>query len=199
MSESPTANLVEAAIGCLIDYGVAKTSLTDVARRGGVSRTTAYRIFGSKQGMLAAVARDQVASYLAALDRSLADSDSPADAMRAGVTFSLSYLNEHALLQRLFRNEPEELIDLIVERAGSPEVITLLTEATGEILTKWVEPDQLRVTVEEAAEWVVRAVYSFLLIPTTRISEPDRIAALLLSGISVPSRADATSPGLRDT
>ncbi len=184
MSEQVPAKLVEAARDCLNDYGVSKTSLTDVARRAGVSRTTAYRCFGSKNGMLSEVARVEVELYLALLDEALEAGSSPVDAMRLGVGFSLEYLHGHSLAQRIFRDEPEQVIHLLVERSDSPEMITILSQATAGILARWVEPEALRVPIDEAAEWIVRALYSFMLMPSTRISDANRIASLLTLGIS---------------
>ena len=186
--------LIDAALACLADYGIGKTSLTDVARRARVSRTTAYRVFGSKQGMLDAVARKEVEHYLEGLERAIEGTPSGPEAMRAGILYTLDYLDGHALLQRIYRDEPETMLDLIVERDGSPEILDRLTEAIAAILSRWVEPEQLSHPIEQSAEWVVRATYSFLLMPSTRITGPDQISSLLLRGIALPPDGPENSP-----
>lgn len=180
--------MVNAALGCLTDYGVAKTSLTDVARRANVSRTTAYRCFGSKNGMLNEVARIEVERYLERLDAALEAGREPTEAMRLGIKFTLKYIREHALLQRIFRDEPEEVIHLVVERADSPEIVNTLSEATAAILAKWVDQNQLSVPFAEAGEWIVRSLYTFMLLPSTRIADPDRVSSMLLTGIAARPR-----------
>ncbi|NMO91625.1 TetR/AcrR family transcriptional regulator [Actinomycetospora sp. TBRC 11914] len=44
-------NLLDAAEACFATYGVAKTSMNDVARRAGLSRPTLYRYFGDREAL----------------------------------------------------------------------------------------------------------------------------------------------------
>ncbi|MDQ3757030.1 MAG: TetR/AcrR family transcriptional regulator, partial [Actinomycetota bacterium] len=56
----------EAALRCIARWGMAKTTLDDVAREAGISRATVYRLFpGGKDGLMEAVARAEIACFFA--------------------------------------------------------------------------------------------------------------------------------------
>jgi len=69
VSIEPDPRLISAALECFLSFGVRKTSLTDVADRAGVSRATAYRVFGDKNGLVRAVAEAEVTRFLNELDK----------------------------------------------------------------------------------------------------------------------------------
>ena len=59
------ARLIDATLACMGRWGVAKTTLDDVARRAGCSRATVYRVFpGGKDSLLAATVRSEVLRFL---------------------------------------------------------------------------------------------------------------------------------------
>ena len=60
VSSGPDPRLIAAALDCFLSFGVRKTSLTDVADRAHVSRATAYRVFGDKDGLVRAVVEAEV-------------------------------------------------------------------------------------------------------------------------------------------
>lgn len=53
--EGTRSRILEAATQCFRQLGIAKTSLSDVARVAGLSRGTVYRYFGDREGLIAAV------------------------------------------------------------------------------------------------------------------------------------------------
>ncbi|MGE0785158.1 MAG: TetR/AcrR family transcriptional regulator [Sandaracinaceae bacterium] len=52
------ARVLVAARWCFLNFGFAKTSLEDIARRAGLSRTLLYRMFAGKEEILTAVFED---------------------------------------------------------------------------------------------------------------------------------------------
>ncbi len=70
---SPEERITAAALRCIARWGVAKTTLDDVAREAGCSRATIYRLFpGGKDSLVTAVAEAEVARFFAGLGARLA-------------------------------------------------------------------------------------------------------------------------------
>ncbi len=58
--ETNEARLLAAALRCIEKFGVAKTFIEDIAKEAGLSRPTAYRVFGSRMVLLERVAQERV-------------------------------------------------------------------------------------------------------------------------------------------
>jgi AcrR family transcriptional regulator len=177
--------LVEAAIACFRDYGIRKTSLTDVAHRAGVSRTSTYRAFQDKQGLVAAVVHVEAATFVDALDESVDWSAPLADALASAVSFSLEYLQNHTLLQRLITLEPDQLTTVVINKPGETSLVEMLLPAVVERFVH-THTEVLRVPVDQAAEWLIRMTISMLMNPVTRLPDPHRVAELLVQGLVSP-------------
>jgi AcrR family transcriptional regulator len=174
--------MITAALDCFLRFGVRKTSLTDVADRAGVSRATAYRVFGDKNGMVRAVVEAEVTRFLDELDSAVIWDAALADALEQAITFTLSYLRGHAVLQRLIANEPEQLTDVVVPKPGEPSLVQVLLPAVVERFVR-THHDVLRVPIDQAAEWLLRMSISMLLSPDTRLPSPRAVADLLIAGL----------------
>ena len=182
VSPEPDPRLLDAALDCFANFGVRKTSLTDVADRAGVSRATAYRMFGDKNGLVRAVAEAEVGTFLRRLDESVPwDSPLP-DALAEAITFTLDYLNNHAVLQRLIAKEPDQLTDLVMTRPGESSLIEVLLPAVVERFVR-THHELLRVPIDQAAEWLLRMAISLLLTPSTTMPDPRVVADMLVAGL----------------
>jgi AcrR family transcriptional regulator len=200
VSPEPDPRLLDAALDCFANFGVRKTSLTDVADRAGVSRATAYRVFGDKNGLVKAVSEAEVGTFLRRLDETVSwDSPLP-DALAEAITFTLDYLNHHAVLQRLIAEEPDQLTDLVMTRPGEPSLIEVLLPAVVERFVR-THHELLRVPVDQAAEWLLRMAISLLLSPSTTLPDPKAVADLLVAGLVAQGGADrdSTHPHARQT
>lgn len=87
---------------------------------------------------------------------------------------TLRYIREHEALQYILRNEPEEIVRTLVSTkdAAGPTLIHLIINAAIPDL----EPEiaaQLYPNPAAAAEFMVRTIYSFMLIPEGAISDAD--------------------------
>ncbi|MGH3436622.1 MAG: TetR/AcrR family transcriptional regulator [Sciscionella sp.] len=186
-SPSPTAQppteLIEAALECFVAFGVRKTSLTDVAARAGVSRATTYRVFGDKDGLVRVVVQAEVGRFMTALDAAVDWRASPlVDALERAVDFTLSYLRQHMLLQRVLVSEPEQLTGVVISQSEQASLIDVMLPAVVERFVN-THHDVLRVPVEQAAEWLIRMTISLLLNPSSRLPDPHTVARLLLNGL----------------
>ncbi|HEY4455960.1 MAG TPA: TetR/AcrR family transcriptional regulator [Pseudonocardiaceae bacterium] len=186
VSAGADPRLVDAALDCFLSFGVRKTSLTDVADRAGVSRATAYRVFGDKSGLVRAVAEAEITRLLDRLDVAVTWEAPLADALEQAITFTLDYLRDHAVLQRLITKEPEQLTDIVVVRPGEPSLVQVLLPALVERFVR-THHDVLRVPIDQAVEWLLRMAISLLLSPDTTLPDPRAVADLLVAGLLGPA------------
>jgi len=180
---APPVRLTDVALECIAAYGVRKTTVSDVADRAGVSRSTVYRAFGDKEGLMTAVAAAEMTRFLDEFARTVPWDAPLPETLEQAVGFTMHYLQNHAAFQRVLRDEPEQLIDLVVERPTEHErsLHPLLRTAAAERLKS--ARYRFRVPTEQAAEWLLRVSLSLLLAPTTSLRTPAEIADLILHGI----------------
>ncbi|MEE4024390.1 TetR/AcrR family transcriptional regulator [Gordonia sp. PKS22-38] len=175
--------MVDVGVALVSRFGAKGLSLTSVARQAGVARATAYRMFGGKDALIAAIVEREVVTLRAKL-REWAENESDAAAkVRVQVLNVLPYIREHEALQYILRNEPEEVVRALVATKGASGP-TLIHQIVDQTLPD-LEPDiaeQLNPDPRGAAEFLVRTIYSLMLIPDSALSDDD-IADLVVRAI----------------
>ena len=155
--------VAEALLECTGRWGLAKTTIEDVAREAGVSRATVYRLFpGGKQAILDAAARAEVRSLVALISDELREVDDLAECLVRTIQLAVTFLDSHEALTFLRQHEPVALeqvlafdrLDAIFEVAA-----TVLAPMYGRFLDGG--------TAVTAGVWVARVVVSYLSTPTT--------------------------------
>ncbi|MFF4023669.1 MULTISPECIES: TetR/AcrR family transcriptional regulator [Nocardia] len=182
MTRSAT-ELMDAALQLVTESGLTDLTLTDVARRAGVSRATTYREFGDKDGLVAALVRREIGAMIAAAYQVVDMTARTPELTRTATLFALSYLRGHAAFGYIRTHEPQWLLNAAVthvdaERNLVETVATLLTP-----LLSLQRADELRVTPEQAAEIIVRTVLSHILVERSTLSD-DEIAEIVARAIS---------------
>ncbi|MCA2220263.1 TetR/AcrR family transcriptional regulator [Nonomuraea aurantiaca] len=117
--------VLNAARDCVLAYGVRRTTLTDVARRAGVSRMTLYRRWPDVRSLVAdLMTREWV---LAVTDLDLSD---PVAAVVEGVR----RLRGHPLWRKIVEADPELLLPYLLDRRGATHeaVLGVLEAAVGD-------------------------------------------------------------------
>ncbi len=111
---TPDDALLDAARECVLAVGVKRTTLTDVARRAGVSRMTLYRRWPDMQTLFADLTTRE---WLA-----VAGDASAADATPAGVAVAVvaavTALRGNPLFARIVAVDPELLLPYLLTRRG---------------------------------------------------------------------------------
>lgn len=169
--------LLQSALTLIAERGVDGLTLSDVAAHAQVSRATAYREFGDKDGLIGAVAQHEIGLMLAAVQ---ADVDFAADApelVASIVVAALRYLRGHAAFTFVRDHEPHWLLHaaLAVGDARTDLVQTVAGAVTPAVV---VDTSRLRVSVGQAAELMVRAVLSHSLIEHSTLSDEEVGAAV---------------------
>lgn len=128
--DQPADALLDAARDNILAVGWRRTTLTDVARRAGVSRMTIYRRWPDMQSLLADLL---VREWDALLDVTPVADDaatSPAT-LAAGVAAVVRALREEPLLARIIEVDPELLLPYLLQRRGRNQdhLLDLLADA----------------------------------------------------------------------
>ena len=61
-TDERTREITDAARACFLQFGYAKTSMDDIAKRAGISRPLLYRVFKNKEAIFASVYEDTFAA-----------------------------------------------------------------------------------------------------------------------------------------
>jgi AcrR family transcriptional regulator len=190
MLESDTRErILEAAYSCVGRWGLSKTSVEDVAREAGLSRSTLYRYFpGGRDELLGSVVGWEHDRFFSRLYEAVRDAASLEEVMEQGLAFAHRSIAEHEVLQRILLTEPELLLpQLTVKNAGTLKLIAAF-------LTPYLEHHPLApgVGVDESAEFLARMVLSYIAAAGRwDLDDPEQVARLvraeLLGGIVPPA------------
>jgi len=151
-----TTRLVAAALRCIARWGVAKTSLDDIAREAGVGRATVYRaVPGGKDRLLQLVLRHEIGRLYHEIDTELAAADDLADLLTRGLARALSVV-DHPALGYLAQHEPELVLPHFAFHRLD-RVLAATTELCRPHLARFLPDD----AVAPAADWVARIVVTY--------------------------------------
>jgi AcrR family transcriptional regulator len=153
-AEETRLRIIEAARSLLSEAGYPKVSLDVLAARAGVSRQTIYVQFGSKGGVLQALAEHiELESYGTDIlegARTVAD---PVATIRNGITDQTRFHNRNAGLLRTFHaqaaNDPDFRMvwdDRMQKRWEAINILVSRMEQQGQLAEGW--------TIEEATDWL---------------------------------------------
>ncbi|WP_439030422.1 TetR/AcrR family transcriptional regulator [Gordonia terrae] len=188
--------MVDVGVGLVSRFGAKTLSLTSVARHAGVARATAYRMFGGRDALVAAIVEREVSLLRVKLMEWSETAPDAAGKVRAQVVNVLPYIRDHEALQYVLHKEPEEIVRALVATSDSAGP-TLIHQIVAETLPD-LEPeigDQLFPNPRGAAEFLVRTIYSLMLIPDSFLSD-EEIAELVVRAVV---RRDAPPAGSADT
>jgi AcrR family transcriptional regulator len=133
---------LDAARACILDVGWKRTTLTDVARRAGVSRMTIYRTWPDMQTLLADLMTREWVGIAAATRVAAADTTSPAGIAAAALA-TIRALRDNELFVRIVELDPDLMLPYLLARRGRSQeaLIEILAaeiasgQATGVIRT----------------------------------------------------------------
>src|SRR6478735_2392133 len=125
---------LDAARACILDVGWRRTTLTEVARRAGVSRMTIYRTWSDMPAVLGDLMTREwgevVARAVEAADGALPGKPTAADRLVAEVVATTRALRENELFVRTVELDAELLLPyLLIRRGRSQQAIAELTAA----------------------------------------------------------------------
>jgi AcrR family transcriptional regulator len=196
-TESARTRLLDAAERCFTRFGVAKTTVEDVAKEARVSRATVYRYFDGRDALVLGVLLRQAGRFLGRLEKRLAAQSSFAESVVEGVMFTVDAVRADPHLAMLFTPESAGLTESIVGASDA------LFSITGDFLRPYFEAaqasGQLRgdLDADDAAEWILRCIVSMLTVagPRRRTKAEQRqfLMAFLVPALADTSAHEATT------
>jgi AcrR family transcriptional regulator len=127
-----TDRVLDAARAAILAVGWKRTTLTDVARRAGVSRMTLYRRWPDMQTLLAdLMTREWSVVVEDPADMGLTEGASPLDRIVGGIGATVVALRENDLFRKIVEIDPELLLPYLLDRRGrTQDSILALVEST---------------------------------------------------------------------
>ena len=180
--------VVSGALRCIARWGVAKTTLDDIAREAGCSRATIYRAFpGGKNAVMLATGEAEVQRLLVDLAIALDAAETLEDLLVVAMVESIRAIRAHEALQYLLVHEPEHLLVHVSFDALDP-LLAVATDFGAPYLERHVDAR----TAREGAEWIARLVVSTVIGPCPiDFGDPavtrEFLATYVLPGLTAPS------------
>ena len=158
---SSQRHILDATQECVLDVGLRRTTLAEVARRAGVSRMTVYRQYGDLTTLVAALLTREL---LAVVDQARKEVVALATArerlVETGVLV-VERIDHHPLYRRILDLDPELLLPLIVDRFGSTQ--TAVLELVADLLEEGKREGSVRpLDTRLAATCVLLTAQSFV-------------------------------------
>jgi AcrR family transcriptional regulator len=183
--------IIAATLVSLARYGVAKTTLEDVAKEAGCARATVYRYFGGKQQLISTVILHESQRVLDAIDASARPGLTLDDALVAMATTAAHELLEHDALQFVLAHEPE-LILPFVTFDGSDRFLAAAGAALAPTLQRFLPASD----ANRAAQWCARVFLAHLGADNSPVDMTDAhdVRALVHDFVAPALRAPASQP-----
>ena len=188
--------ILDAAFTALLDFGLSRTTVEDVAQRAGLSRQTVYRYFPSKDALIVALVSREEEQFISGVREALTGADGLGPALGDGIRFVLRFAREHPLLDRLLTTDPQAFLPYLTTQ-GLP-VVVRAREAMVELLAPrapHLSEDALRGALDAAT----RAVLSYVLTPSDRPDDAvaTDVASMVVATLRDPADASAVPAASR--
>ena len=115
-----TDTVLDAARDCVLAVGVRRTTLTDVARRAGVSRMTLYRRWPDVRTLVADLMTREFVTLITEVTR-VADRDHVGPAVVDALVNGVQALRAHPLFRKIVEVDPELLLPYLLDRRGASQ------------------------------------------------------------------------------
>ena len=171
--------LIDAAEACLRAKGIRSTTVSEIAEVAGVSRGWLYRHFPDKVTLLGAALVRLNDAYWSESHAMLEQIDGLDERIAAGISHGrTAYDDPGTLLMKLRVEEPEEFA--ACAGAGVHGLVPDLAEFWKPYLVTARDAGELHpdIRVDEAAEWVARAILSLTTVPGLHFDASDPGAVL---------------------
>ena len=179
---------LDAARACILDVGWRRTTLTEVARRAGVSRMTIYRTWSDMPQLLGDLMTREWGNVVAAIVDGPDSPDSPAERLVTALAGGVRTLRDNELFVRIVELDPELLLPYLLSRRGrSQDAILGLVE-------EWVRAGQKTGDVRPGepvaiARGLVLTTHGFVLSAHTMVDDSVSEEALDAELVAVLTRA----------
>jgi AcrR family transcriptional regulator len=178
------ARIRDAVLVCVGRFGLAKTTVDDIAREAGCSRATLYRYYDGKPAILRAAVSAELERVTTALVDTGRREPTLGDALVAVVVRGARELRAHDALQFLLAHEPEAVLGHLAFVPGD-RVLIAVGDAIAPAFDRWLSSE----SCTRAGDWVARVLRAYALMPhppidLTELSQARAfLATLVLPGL----------------
>lgn len=116
--------LLDAAKACVLEAGVRRTTLSNVARAAEVSRMTLYRRFPDVRSLLAALMTREFGALLAGANQKASTAPNARARLVASAVNGVTALTADPLMRTVLDRDAELMLPYIVDRIGGVQRIT---------------------------------------------------------------------------
>jgi AcrR family transcriptional regulator len=182
--------LRDAALACIGRFGLAKTTVDDIAREAGCSRATLYRYYDGKPAILRAAVAAELDRVTTALVQTGRREPTFADAVVAVVVRCAREVRGHDALQFLLAHEPEAVLGHLAFVPGD-RVLIAVGDAIAPAFDRWLSPD----SCTRAGDWIARLVRAYALTPHPPVDLTDASTArAFLEQLVIPGITESREP-----
>ncbi|UEA33681.1 TetR/AcrR family transcriptional regulator [Mycobacterium avium subsp. avium] len=163
--------ILDTARGVFETYGVRRANIDDVAARAGVSRSTIYRRFPTKENLFGQVVRREAELFFSTLDQATAGCD-PQQAVIEAFALGVRLVKDSALYSRIAESEPE-LFGLFSRSQLFP--IRQFADGIAHTLRR-CGAEQAEPDLDNIADILLRVALGIIVFPTDRLDTADPAA-----------------------
>jgi AcrR family transcriptional regulator len=158
--------LLDAAEGCLAQFGPQKTSMEDVARAAGMSRATLYRYFENRDALLLGVASRQASSLATEAMSYLSQFSTISDWLVEGLLFTLREIPKRPVFASLVTSLDSRASGSLF--LGSTGLIQIGVNVLRPMFANAKEQGLLRDDIDPdmLIEWLLRVLWTYLNAPS---------------------------------
>lgn len=154
------ARVIDAALTCFGRYGIAKTTMADVACEAGISRATLYRQVDSREELIHATIRAEARRITALVEEATADVESTPELLAAVLHVLAAELAGHEVLNSLLETEPEQIVAHLSE--DQSYVQTMIAGYCGPAIRRSIGAGEVdRSDAEATVDYVSRMILVF--------------------------------------
>jgi AcrR family transcriptional regulator len=170
--------LLDAAEGCLEQFGPQKTSMEDVARAAGMSRATVYRYFENRDALLLGVASRQAADLATEAMSFLAQFTTLSDWLVEGCLFTLREIPKRPVFASLVTSLDSSAASKLL--LGSTGMIQIGVNVLRPMFGNAKEQGLLRedLDIDMVIEWLLRVLWTYLNAPSQVAPDEDSMRKL---------------------
>ncbi|MBY8859446.1 TetR/AcrR family transcriptional regulator [Nocardia sp. CA2R105] len=176
--------ILDAALTRVLQVGIRRASLDDIARRAGVNRVTIYRRFTTKENLIDAMLAREIQRTLAEVTTIATATKGVDNQIEETIVYVLTQTHAHPLVTQLLDVAPEEILDFYTVRGqesvkiGIRYIVQVLetTQKSGAIDDYDTRP---------VAELLARLAHSVLLTPAGEIDfrDEEQVRAFVATSI----------------
>lgn len=114
-------NVLDAARSCILEHGVKRTTLAEIARRAKVSRPTVYRRWADTRAVVSSLLTREIGALIPSFDDTASGRDQIVTAV-GGVADSIRL---HPLFVKILRSDSDVLATYILHRLGTSQSLII--------------------------------------------------------------------------